>query len=332
MKAVKLLGNKKVQTVEVPMPEVPEGYFLIKVVASGICGTDLELLYHAKEPSRNIPGHEVVGIIMEKNGASEFDVGDRVLINMHITCQQCKYCEKEERIFCKELKVIGFDLDGSDAEYISLPEMCLIKIPDDISFDEAILLTDALGTPFGAVKKADIQKGDKVAVFGIGPLGLMCSVLAKYFGGDVCAIDTMPNRLQQAKDFGIQCVLNPLTDDIASTVAKNTDDGFDIIFECSGNANGVKSAFKYVRPKGKVIQVGVCPKVEINTYDEWIAKEVTIIGSRGYVNSQIPEITDFIRKMPIITKAITHRYPLEKAQEAFDMADSKKGIKVIFTP
>jgi len=332
MKAVKLLGNKKAITVDVPMPVVKDGYCLIKVAESGICGTDLELLFNSKDEVKYIPGHEVVGTVVEKNNVDEFKIGDRVLVNMHISCMKCKYCKREKRIFCKQLKVIGFDLDGSDAEYIALPKMCLIKIPDDISFDQALLLTDALGTPYAAAKKANIQPNDNVAVIGIGPLGLMCCLCAKYFGGKLFAIDVVPKRLQQASDFGIEHIVDPNSDDINAIVGKFTIDGFDIVIECSGSAKGVKSAFKYIRPEGKVIQVGVCPSVQINTYDEWIAKEITIIGSRGYVDSQVGEIADFIRKTPYITKAITHRFPLDKAQEAFETADSKSGIKVIFTP
>lgn len=332
MKAVKLLGNKKAITLDVPQPEVKKGFCLVKVVASGICGTDLELLFHSNEPSKYIPGHEVVGIIEEKNGVNGFEVGDRVLVNMHIVCMKCDHCKKGDRIFCKDLKVIGFDLDGSDAEYIALPEMCLIRIPDDISFDQAILMTDALGTPFAAAKKAGIKKGDKVAVIGIGPLGLMCCLSAKYFGGDVCAIDVVKTRLDQALSFGIDHVINPATEDADSIIDGLTAEGFDIIIECSGNPKGVKSAFKYIRPKGTIVQVGVCPSVDINTYDEWIAKEITIIGSRGYRDNEIPEIITFVRNTPDIIKAITHRFTLDEAQEAFDVADSKVGIKVIFTP
>jgi 2-desacetyl-2-hydroxyethyl bacteriochlorophyllide A dehydrogenase len=332
MKAVKLLGNKKAITVDVPVQKIEDGYCLIKVVEAGICGTDLELLFNSKDEVKYIPGHEVVGTVVKKKNVDEFQIGDRVLINMHITCMECNYCKREKRIFCKQLKVIGFDLDGADAEYIALPKMCLIKIPDDISFDQAILLTDALGTPYAAAKKANIRPNDNVAVIGIGPLGLMCCLSAKYFGGKVFAIDIVPERLKQALNFGIDHVINPNSDDIDAIVKKFTNDGFDIVIECSGSAKGVKSAFKYVRPEGKIIQVGVCPSVDINTYDEWIAKEITIIGSRGYVDSQVGELADFIRKNPNITKAITHRFPLEKAQEAFDTANSKSGIKVIFTP
>jgi len=332
MKAVKLLGNKKALTIDVPTPEIRDGYCLVKVVESGICGTDIELLFNSNREVKYIPGHEVVGTIIKKNNVDEFKIGDRVLVNMHITCMQCEYCKREKRIFCKKLKVIGFDLDGADAEYIALPKICLIKIPDDISFDQAILLTDALGAPYAAAKKVGIQPNDNVAVIGVGPLGIMCCMAARYFGGKVFAIDFVHERLKQASDFGVDFVINPKSDDVDEIVKKNMGDGFDIILECSGNAQGIKSAFKYIRPEGKIVQIGVCPSVEINTYDEWIAKEITIIGSRGYVDSQIAEIADFIRKNPGITKAITHRFPLDKAQEAFDTADRKSGIKVVFMP
>ena len=333
MKAIRLLGNGKAKMVDVAKPELPEGYAMIEVAAAGICGTDIEMLLNSPEPIGYIPGHEAVGTIVEMNGIKGFNIGDRVLLNCHITCGKCKYCKIEARIFCKDLQVIGFGIDGADAEYIAMPKENLTRIPDDISFDQALLLTDALGTPYNAVKRSGIKKGDKVGVTGVGPLGIMCVISARYFSADVIAIDLVPERLKQAKKFGALYTINPEKEDYKSLSDKFTDgEGLDIIIECSGSGKAVQMALELLKVRGKLIQVGVCTEVTLDLFKEVVAKELHIIGSRGFVDSEIKEIIDLIRKKPEISEAITHRYKLGQAQEAFDMAESKNGIKVIFEP
>lgn len=333
MKAVKLMGNGKAIMVEAEKPKPPEGYVLIKVAAAGICRTDIELLYHSPEPLEVFPGHEAVGILEDPNGAEGFSVGDRVLVNCHIVCGTCRHCKNEDRIFCKDLKVIGFDVHGAVAEYLIVPKENITKIPDDITFEQAVLLTDALGTPYNGVKKAGIKPGDKVGVIGVGPLGIMCVLCAKYFNGEIIALDMLQHRLEQSKKFGASHTINPSVDNVREEIDKLTDGiGLDIVIECSGSAKAIKMGLDLLKERGTLLQLGVCTDVSINTFDDLICKELTIIGSRGFVDSEIPEIIDLIRKSPNIGDVISHRFKLEDAQEAFDMAENRNGIKVIFTP
>ena len=166
MKAVKLLGNKKLKIIEIPKPEPNRGEVVIKVMASGICRTDIELLYNNVKPTNIIPGHEVSGIVDEVNEVKSFKKGDRVMVNCHSTCGKCKHCQNGDLIFCPQLKTIGFDLNGGHVEYMVIPESILRMLPHDITFESSIIISDALGSAYQAVKKVKIRNKSKVGIIG----------------------------------------------------------------------------------------------------------------------------------------------------------------------
>jgi len=333
VKAVKLLGNCKAEMVDRSMPEVPCGYALIKVAMCGICSTDIGLYFKDNKPLEHTPGHEIVGTIAEINGETGLKTGQRVLLNLHVTCEKCKYCKEGLRIFCSELKCLGTDLDGGAAEYLAMPFGNLTIIPDDISFEEAILITDVFGTPFNAVKKAKIGKCEKIAVIGAGSVGVLCCLCASYFGGDVMVMDLDKSRQKLALEFGAKQAVSPFNDDFDKYVSDFTDgEGFDTIFDCSGSNAGFLLGLKLVRIRGRQIQLGVVPNASLNLYEDLIMKEITLIGSRGYVDDQVDEMIDLIRDTPRIGELVTHKFPLEKAQEAFDTANSLAGFKVALVP
>lgn len=194
MKALMFTGEGRMELVSKRMPRARDNLVVVKMLASGICGTDLELLL----PRRGtvVPGHEGMGIVYETDKARRVRVGDRVIINCHVTCRQCAHCEAGDEIFCPELKAIGFDLDGTNEQFLAVPEESLRLLPDDISDEVGVLIGDALGTPYHAVKKAEIRPGDFVGVWGAGPLGIMAVFLAKALGARVAAVDcTAPSSV-----------------------------------------------------------------------------------------------------------------------------------------
>lgn len=332
MKAIRFKGNKKLEVIELPKPVPEKGQVIIKVLVSGICRTDIDMLYEKTEPADFIGGHEVAGIIDDANYSMIFKKGDRVILNCHWTCGVCKHCKKGDLIFCPDLKALGFEFNGGYAEYLAAPESILRRLPDDISFESGIIAADALGTAFHGAKKAGINKNSSVGIIGLGPVGLMAVVSAKYLGGKVFAIDVISERRDMAKTLGADALINPQIINLEDYVKKATGgDGLDIIIDCSGSSEAINNGLKVLKTRGKCILIGVCTRLVTNAYDMISAKEVELIGSRNYHDSELGEIFNLIRKNRNIEKIITNRFKIDDAVEAFKLAEERKGLKIIIT-
>ena len=333
MKAVKFLGNKNLEIIDIPKPEPPEGYALIKVMAASICRTDIELLYNNPEKTAVIPGHEIAGIIEKVNKVKDFKTSERVFLNIHITCGHCDFCRSGDWIFCPQLKCIGSDCNGGDAEYMIAPEGILRRLPDDISYELGSLIPDAIGTPYHAVKKTGLKKDDIVGIIGMGPLGLIAVLVASNLGANVFAIDLIDKRLELSRKFGANKVLNPEKNDLKEIVYGLTGGrGLDSVIDCTGSENAIKLGLDILKVRGKFIFVGVCTELTINTYDQIISKEIEMSGSRNFNENELEEIIEFTRKNPKINDIITHRFKFSKAKEAFKIAEERNGIKIILVP
>ena len=333
MKAIKFLGNKELEIIDIPKPEPAKGQALVKVMAASICRTDIELLYNQPLKTDVIPGHEISGIIKKVNMAGDFKAGDRVFLNVHITCGKCKYCNAGDWIFCPELSCIGFDKDGGDAEYMIAPKGILRKLPDDISYELGSLIPDALGTPYHAVKIAELKESDNLGIIGMGPLGLAAVISAAGSGARIFALDIIEQRLKFARKFGAEKVLNPKKDNIKELIKRETGGcGLDKVIDCTGSANAIKLGLDILKVSGKFISVGVCTDLCLNTFEHVIAKELQLIGSRNFNESELNEIIDLARKNPQVKDMITHRFPFSQAKEAFRIAEKTEGIKIILVP
>lgn len=333
MKAVKFIGKNKVKVVDIPKPFAKDDTVVIKVTSSGICGTDLELLLPSDTTVEKIPGHEVTGMVYETDKAKKFKKGDMVIVNCHVTCGICEFCRNGDLIFCPELKAIGFEIDGGNAEYLAIPEANLRLLPEDISEELGVIIGDALGTPYHATKRAEIKPGEYVGVFGVGPLGQMAVLSASSFGGRIIAVDLNDKRLASAVEYGAEFTVNPQIGDPYAEILKITNGrGFDKVIECSGSRAAILMALKALRLRGRLVQVGVCPKVEINTFEHIINKEIEIVGSRNFNDGELDEIIEFVRNYPKIKDVITHRYTIDEAEKAFEAARKGEGLKILIKP
>lgn len=333
MKAIKFSGKNRVEVVEVPKPQAVDDIVVVKVTSSGICGTDLELLLPSENPVDRIPGHEVTGIVAEVDKAKKFKVGDPVIVNCHITCGTCEHCKNGDLIFCPELKAIGFEQDGGNAEYLAVPEASLRPLPEDISEELGVIIGDALGTPYHAVKRADIQPGEYIGIFGVGPLGQMAVLCAKSFGGRVIAVDLNNQRLASAREFGAEFTVNPKDGDPYEKIRAITNGkGFDRAIDCSGSKAAIITAINALKLRGRLVQVGVCPRLELDTFEHLMKKEIEILGSRNFNDNELDEITEFVRRNPKINDVITHRFGIDEAEKAFETARKGEGLKILIKP
>lgn len=332
MKAIKFTGNKGLEIIEILKPRPEYGQVIIKVMVSGICRTDIEMLYEKTKSTDLIGGHEVSGVIEEVNNTMIFKKGDRVILNCHWTCGVCNHCKKGDLIFCNDLKTLGYEFNGGYAEYLVAPESILRALPEDISFEAGIIAGDALGTAYHGAKKAGIKKNSKVGIIGLGPVGLMAVASAKYLGGKVFAFDIIPKRLEMAKELGADIIINPQVANFEEKVKKETKGkGLDIVIDCSGNSEAINEGLKALKVRGKFIMIGVCTQLVVNAYDLISAKEIELIGSRNYHDSELEEIFNIIRENTQIEKIITHKFNIEQAKEAFKLAEERKGLKIILT-
>jgi propanol-preferring alcohol dehydrogenase len=297
--------------------------------SAAICGTDRENL--EGQGQTTIPGHENAGEVVAVDAPTRVRVGDRVAINCHVTCGGCKHCLNGDLYFCDELEAIGFERDGGFAEFLLVPEACCTPIPDDISFEVGSLLVDMLGTPFRAVKRAHLVPGDRVGVWGAGPIGLGALMVALRFGAQVAIVDLSDYRLDMARGLGADIALNPTRDDIQAVLLGWTEGrGLDVSFDCVGSAHVAHQALDAVKMRGRFVVIGVSDKLTLNPWEHLICRELTIFGSRNYNAAEFEGMVALVRRGLPVEQVVTHQFPLEQAEEAFDLFRSGECGKILF--
>ncbi|MBT2475854.1 alcohol dehydrogenase catalytic domain-containing protein, partial [Microbacterium sp. ISL-103] len=215
MKAVVFGGEGAIELREYADPTPGPDEVVIRVMASGMCGSDL---HHLHGPRRSeseivIEGHEpcgVVELVGDTVRPSEAHVGDRVMVHHYDGCRTCEFCRSGWTQYCPNEKTVygGLNGNGAHADFMKVPAHTLIKLPDALSFKTGAAISCGTGTAYAALKRVDLAADDTVAVFGQGPVGLSATMLAKAFGARVIAVDVESSRLAMAKDFGADHIIN----------------------------------------------------------------------------------------------------------------------------
>jgi threonine dehydrogenase-like Zn-dependent dehydrogenase len=335
MLAVKLTGKKGVVLADVEKPKADENTSVVRVTSSGICGTDINEIYLSEKGQEQTPGHETVGVIEEPGPAcKDFSKGARVLINCHVTCGSCGPCRQGDLIFCPSLKAIGFDQDGGMAEYVAVPVTCLRHLPDDISDEEGVLLTDALATSYSALKKTGLAgTGGRLVVFGAGPIGITAIFCASRLGMEVTAVDINKERLEICKTFGAKnTVMGGSADARAELRGIYSGEGFDAALQCTSTGKVFPDCLKVLKNRGVLVNIGVINGVTLDMYDDVTMRELRIFGSRNCNNNMLSEMMDFCRANREIKKLVTHHFPLSKIAEAYETSLRGEGLKILIHP
>ncbi|MDQ0217422.1 alcohol dehydrogenase [Peribacillus cavernae] len=338
MQAVLFPGDKKVDIREMDIPTPGMGEVLIQMKASAICRSDMSLYYgtsvfEGTKLGSIVPGHEPAGVITEVGeGVSTFKTGDRVAVYLALGCGECPHCKSGYKMFCKEFKCVGFDAHGGDADYLVVPAENCMRLPDDMSFVTAAVSTDAVGTLFHAQKRLGISGRDILVIFGMGPMGGAGVMIAKALGATVIAVDMLDERLEMAKEFGADYILNGKNVNVQEEIARITNGrGADAAIDCSGSPYGENDALDCVRPHGRVAFIGESKKTTIKPSAQFIRKQISVIGSWYFPIQEFDEITEFImRKNLPVEKLVTHRFKLEEAETAFRLFDERKTEKAVF--
>ena len=226
----------EIEFIEIPIPELNEGEVIVKIMRIGICGSDIHV-YHGKHPYASYPvvqGHEVSGEIAKVgDGIKQFKVGDKVTIQPQVVCGKCFSCIHGNYHICDELKVMGFQTTGTASEYFKVDASKLLKLPEDMSFDEGAMV-EPLAVAVHALSRAGEVKGKKILVLGAGPIGNLVAQSAKGLGAKAVMItDLSDYRLQKAKECGIDFCVNTKDQDIGKVLLDNFgQDKADLILEC----------------------------------------------------------------------------------------------------
>jgi threonine 3-dehydrogenase len=322
---------------EVPEPKIRDDEVLIRVRRAGVCGTDVHIYeWDAWARGRCRPpfivGHEFAGEVVQV-GALVPDVreGDRVTAEGHIVDGRCLLCRTGNAHVCPFTKIIGVDRDGCFAEYIAMPATNVWHLDDSVSFDVGGI-HDPMGNAFHTALTAEIP-GSTVLVTGCGPIGLFAIGICKAAGASrIIASDVKEPRLALARRMGAHDVVHP--DDVPAVVRRHTNDlGVDVVLEMSGVPSAIRQAFAAVRVGGRVQMLGIPAKpMEVDFASEVIFKGITIYGVVGRrMYDTWHQMTRFLRARSFDpTPVITHRFPLECADEAIRAIKSGEAGKVIF--
>lgn len=327
-----------------PMPKLEEKTdVILRVTRSSICSSDLHILHGSVPRAKEniILGHEFVGEVVEKGEAvSKVTIGDRVAVNVETFCGTCYFCKKG---YVNNCEVGGWELgcriDGGQAEFARIPmaDQCLTKIPDDVSFEDALFQGDILATGYWAAEIGEITNEDTVVVLGAGPTGLctlMCIRL--YNPKKVIVVDVNLERLALIQTQGLADIcLNPKTTDISEAIKKETEGrGADRVFEIAGGEETFQLAWQVARANAIVVLVALYEKAQTLPLHQMYGKNLTF--KTGGVDACSGEkIMNLIQEKKIDTSClITHRAPLNRVLEGYDVFENKKDgcIKWVITP
>ena len=340
MKAVVFPGNKEVHVVDRELPRPGFGEVLVRTRASAICRSDMSLYYgkpivggEGAGKGLVVPGHEPAGDVVELGaGVSSVRVGDRVAVYLAIGCMHCHYCLAGDLMLCPTWKCIGFDVDGGDADYLVVPAVNCLRLPDEISYETGALLTDMIGTQYHIQKRLNVSGATTVAVFGLGPMGGAGVLVGKARGARVIALDVLPARLELAKELGADVVIDSSqVDPVEALRALTGGEGVDAAVDCSGAPSAQNAALDAARRLGSVAFVGESRETTINPSDQIIRKLLTVLGGWYFPLWEFPEIASFVVERKIaVDRLITHRFPLAEAERAFRMFDARETEKAVF--
>ncbi len=332
-------NNHDVRIQEAPIPQIGEDEALLKVIASGICGSDVIEWYRVpKAPI--VLGHEATGII-DKVGSKvkTIKVGDRVFVSHHVPCNQCRYCQRGNHTACHTLHTTNY-YPGGFSQYVRVPKINVdfgvYKLPDDMSFEEGTFI-EPLACVSRGQRLAGLQKADAVLIIGGGIAGILHTQLAKFKGiENIIVTDINPFRIELAKKLGATQVLDAKENLTQKLKEVNAGRLADQVVVCTGATSAAMSALDCVENGGTILFFAVPdPTVKLQVpINQFWRNEITMRTSYGAAPNDLEDSLSILATKQINVKdMITHQLSLAKAQEGFRlMAEAGQSLKVILEP
>ncbi|MFS0786053.1 alcohol dehydrogenase catalytic domain-containing protein [Shouchella sp. 1P09AA] len=351
MKAVVAYGPKDYRLEEVDVPTLEnDKEIIVKVEATGICAGDIKAFEGApsfwgdetqpayiKAPM--IPGHEFIGHVVAKGDAvTDYEIGDRIISEQIVPCWACRFCNRGQYWMCEKHDLYGFqnNVNGSMAEYMKFTKEAInYKVPDELPIEKAILI-EPYACSMHAVNRGRIELGDTVVLSGAGTLGLGMIGAAKKSGAKTLVVlDLIDERLELAKKFGADIVLNPAKDDVVSIIKDMTEGyGCDVYIEATGHPKSVEQGLSMIRKLGRFVEFSVFKDpVTVDWSIISDRKELDVLGSHlGPYCYQL--VIDGISNGDLPTEGVvTHQLALDDFAEGFElMKNGSKSLKIILKP
>jgi len=334
MKQAVMVSPGNIEIHEVQMPVLKPGEVLVKVHKVGICGSDVHIS-HGKLPFVQYPivqGHEACGVVVDTRECNNnFQAGDKVITFPRLICGKCDACKSGKTNFCDKLQIIGVHTNGVCSEYVSIPEICVAKIPQHIPFEIGAMI-EPLAVAVHTVNLAGDVKDQNVLVIGAGVIGNMVAQVAKAKGAKVMIVGRTQYRLDFAKQFGIDYCINETNEDVGLAVSSKFGQGADICFECIGVDKSVNDCLIYCRKGGIAVIAGVFGEKQLIDVFSIQDKELNVIGAMLYLEKDFQESVELIEQKKVqLEPMFSAHYALEYFNKAYAyIADrSNPVMKVI---
>jgi L-iditol 2-dehydrogenase len=349
MQATVLMGPDHFEVREKPVPAVGAEDVLVRVRACGICGSDLKIVHHGlpKMPPYGefIFGHEYAGDVVAVGATvDELQVGDRVVVEAHLGCRRCENCIRGHYTACLNYgnrrrghRANGMTTNGGLAEYALNHINTLYRIPDRVSYEEAVVVMTAGSPLFGLQNAGGYFVGETVAVLGPGPIGLMAVQLVRALGATrVVLAGTRDSRLALGQKLGADVIVNSTrTDPVKEVVAVTRGKGADLVIDCAGAADTFDQAIRMTKPGGKVLLVGFYDGPVTADLTQAVLRNITIYTERGEGGTSVGRSLALLAAGRIVAEPlVSHRFPLGRVHEAFEALAKRIGdpMKVIINP
>lgn len=295
---------------------------LLRVEVTGMCRTDLKIIRHGHRDLvlPRIPGEEVVGAIIAKGAkVSDFNVNDRVYVYPGVWCGKCPACRQGAENLCREMQIMGFHRDGGFAGEVIAPAQSLIAVPQGLDPEQAVL-AEPLSCCLNALELGNVRSNDRVGIWGAGPAGLLLARAARAMGGRVVHIEPDARRREFAQGAAV-CA---------------DDERFDVCIVAIGDATAYKSAMQHLAPRGRlVVFSGLLPaddRVEISL-NQLHYYEQTLVGAYGCSYRHGVQALAWLADGTVpVADMISHRLPLSRLEEALQLVEQRKSIKILMYP
>lgn len=319
MKALTFSGGS-LSLSEIDRPDTPDEA-LVRVLLSGICNTDIEIIRGYAGFEGTI-GHEFVGVVEKSDERPEL-VGRRVVGEINAGCGRCSECNRGDARHCRRRTVLGIaGRQGAHAEYLTLPARNLIEVPDSVP-DEQAVFAEPLAAAFGITETVEIGPDSRVAVIGDGKLGLLCAMSLATSTSKISMIGKHPNKLELLQPYGVETIL-------LSDLPESTAGEFDVVIEASGSESGFGVALDLVRPRGKIVL-----KSTFHGEPKWdasrvVVNEVAVVGSRC---GRFKPALELLKSGKVAPETlISDEFSLSDGIEAMRLAQTKGSLKVLLRP
>lgn len=337
MKSAVWHGPHDVRLEEVSKPSLQEGEVLIKVSHAGICGSDLSIYlgkhWRAKPPL--IMGHEFSGNVVDvASSEPSFQPGDSVVVEPLLPCGKCYVCQSGAYHACKDLKLIGIDVDGAFAEYVKAPANRVYRVPDGIAPAEAALV-EPTAVAVHAVKRSRLKLGDQAVVLGAGPIGLLVAQVARVVTSrPVEVVEVADWRLGRARELGMDPIDAKAVDPEQEVLDRTGGRGADVLFDAAGAAATAMQQPSLTRIQGQVVMVAM-PKEPLPVdLARFALREIELIGVKVYDRSDYDAAISLLADRRVkVQPLVSHVLPLEQTQEGMELAlKASEAMKVLIKP